>query len=164
MAGTRDRFALTEKQELFVEAFVGECEFDAISAYKAAGYNNNMKLYSAAMRVLASEPVKREIHKRLHESTFWLNESAVIDRLWKEGTTANAASARINALVWVGKHLGMWKEKEEKEVENTYNIINYSAPRETMIKDIENSPKVVEQKDKVSLPEGVSVLSYKEPK
>lgn len=156
-----DEFALTDLQERFVEYFIGECEFNAVEAYRRAGYKKDSYLYSAAMKVLDSPAVKRAIHERLNESTFWLNEQAVIERLWKEALTANAASARINALVWVGKHLGMWREKqEENNTSVTYNVINYGVDEKEVRQTIENTPEVELAKDKVKLPEGVQVLTY----
>ena len=101
---TKDKFNLTEKQESFVEAFIGECEFDPIGAYKAAGYSSRQMIYTQAMKTLNSEAVKRAIHQRMHESTFWLSEGVIIDRLFKEAMSASNPSARINALVWVGKY------------------------------------------------------------
>lgn len=165
MAGTKDKFELTDMQEKFVEAFIGECEFDPIAAYKAAGYSKTYNAYSAAMRVLDSEAVKRAIHKHLHESTFWINEGLVIQRLWHEAMNANTDSARINALVWIGKHLGMWQEKQKEESTGVnIQILNYTDDEKTKIKYIESVPGVEENKDKVSLPEGVQVLSYEQEK
>lgn len=165
MASTNDKFALTAKQEAFVEAFCGEAMFDPLKAYRIAGYATGKMNYSGAMNVLKSEAVIRAVHNRMNTSTFWINEGVIINRLFEEGITASNASARINALVWVGKHIGMWKDKAgEAEGGNTYNIINYATPEPVMQKTIEEVPQIEEKRDKVALPEGVQVLKFnKEP-
>ena len=156
---------LTELQENFVDAFLGECMFDPIKAYKAAGYADSSKIYVSAMKVLKSEAVKRAIHDRMKDmkTAWWLSEEVIVQELWKEAhdkDQGSSHSARINALVWIGKHLGMWQEKkEETEVKPTIVIQNYGAPKEDIEKEV-NSPEVVREKDKVSLPEGVQVLDY----
>ena len=155
---------LTEMQEKFVELFIGECQFDPIASYKGAGYKKAYNAYSAAMRVLNSEAVKLAIHTRLQDSTIWIQEEAVINRLWNEGLNASNASARINALVWVGKHIGMWREKVQEEQQTVYQVVNYGVPVEQMMKTIEEVPQIEEKKDDVVLPEGVTVLKFnKEP-
>ena len=162
---TRDKFNLTDKQELFVEAFIGECEFDPIGAYKAAGYSSQSMIYSQAMKTLNSEAVRRAIHQRMNSSTFWISEGVIIDRLFKEAMSASNPSARINALVWVGKHIGMWKDKDEKEEGGvTYNIVNYGASEKEMKKVIDAEPGVEKIQENTTLPEGVTVLQFNEPK
>jgi hypothetical protein len=154
------RTTRTVLEEAFVDAFTGECEFDPIKSFLAAGYESGSKnVYSSAMVVLGRDVVKKAIHARMHDSTFWLNEAAVISRLWKEGISANTASARVNALVWVGKNIGMWQEREEG-TDVVYNIVNYGTPVEKMVEAIEAKPEIEASKDRVELPEGVSVLSY----
>ena len=157
---------LTEKQELFVEAFLGECLFDPIKSYQAAGYSDTFQLYSSAQRVLKSEAVQHAIHARMKDmnTAWWINEEVVVQELWKEahekGRGASHA-ARINALVWIGKHLGMWQEKKEEEKDTRPNIqvINYGVPKEQLDKEL-SQPEVIAQKDKAELPEGVLLADY----
>lgn len=77
---------LTELQEKFVEAFLGEAYFDPIKAYYAAGYADTYKPYSQAMSVLNSKAVLNAIHKRMADMStkFWLSEDVVLQRLWKK--------------------------------------------------------------------------------
>lgn len=159
----KDDFALTELEEAFVTSFIGDAEFNPVMAWKAAGYQGSSHIYSAAMKVLSRERVRRAIHQRMNDSTFWINEGAVIDRLWKEGMEARTASARVNALVWVGKHLGMWKEKTQEDSQITYNVVNYNTPKDDMVKTIEAQPEVEDSRDKAVLPEGVALVSFAEP-
>ena len=158
--GTKDKFKLTEKQEAFVTAFIGEAGFDKDKAAAIARKSLNITEMKPG-KILESEAVQRAIHQRMDTSLFWLNEATVIDRLFKEGINANSASARVNALVWVGKHLGMWKEKEQSVHDGvTYNIVNYAQPEGKMLDEIKATPEVELNKDKAKLPEGVAVLSY----
>lgn len=156
---------LTPLQNKFVTAFLGECEFDAIESCRVAGYKSSSNPYSAAKHVLSSEAVRRAIHSRMHKSTAWLNEGIIVDRLFKEGMTAKSDSARINAFVWLGKHLGMWNDKlAEEESSITYNVVNYSVPQEAMLKEIAAKPDVEASRDLVALPEGVVIADYGDTK
>lgn len=159
---------LTELQEAFVDAFLGEALFDPLKAYNLAGYAESMKPYNEAMRVLRSKAVAHHIHKRLAEqdTDYWINESAVVQRLWKEAideSRGSSQAARINALVWVGKHLGMWQDKKDSQEDKQpiIQITNYGLDKQKVEKEL-NRPEVVEQKDKVSLPEGIVVANYAE--
>lgn len=159
---------LTELQEKFVEAFCGEALFNPIKAYEMAGYAHTTKPFASAMAVLNSKAVTHHIHLRLADmkTNYWLTEDIVLQRLWKEAIDEKRGSthaARINALVWIGKHLGMWQEKvEEKDSKPVINITNYGVSEEEMKKKINNTPEVEEVKDEVNLPEGVQVINYSE--
>ena len=161
-------YTLTELQDRFVESFLGDSLFDPVKAYYAAGYAESFKPYAEAMRILSSQAVVNAIHKRMAamDTKFWLNEDAVIRRLWKEATDegrGTSQAARINALVWIGKHIGMWQDKVESQEDKQpiINITNYGLD-EQRVKTELNRPEVVEQKDKVALPEGVLVTDYSE--
>lgn len=157
---------LTEKQEAFVDAFLSEENlFNPIRAYLAAGYAPNANNYREAMKVLNKKVVVREINRRMGEldTAFWINEKVIVRKLWEEATREGMGSsqaARINALVWIGKHIGMWKEKsEERDTTPQIQIIQYGMDGEKVEKEL-NRKEVVEQKDSVKLPEGVVLTSY----
>lgn len=159
--------ALTDLQEKFVDAFLGDCHLDPIKAYDEAGYAYSHNKYSEAMKVLNSETVSREINKRMadKDTSFWINENVVIKKLWAEATDYGSRSnqaARINALVWIGKHIGMWQEKtKEEDKAPQIQIIQYGIKEDQAEKEL-NKPEVVSQKDKVSLPEGVVLTDFSE--
>lgn len=161
---------LTEKEELFVESFIGDGRFDPLKAYEAAGYSYTYKPYSEAMTILKRPAVIREITERIAnpQGTPWINKGTIVQRLWEEATKEGRGSThagRINALVWIGKHLGMWQDKEaEKEKETSIQIIQYGVPEEKMKETIENIPEVEKKKDSVKLPEGVVVVDYNDGK
>jgi len=159
---------LTQKQEDFVDAFI-ESNFDPVQAFKAAGYSDSSGkwMYQKAIEQLRKPVIVNAIKERLTKASpaHWITEDQIISKLWKEATdygSKSSQAARINALVWIGKHFGMFQEKqkqEEKEV--TYNIINYSD-YEQIQKEV-NKPEVLEHKDKVVLPEGVVLADYSDP-
>lgn len=161
--------ALTELQTKFVDAFLSdECMLDPIRAYDKAGYACSYNKYSESMKILNSDAVVREINRRMGEldTAYWINEDIVIKKLWEEATDRGEKSsqaARINALVWIGKHIGMWQEKKEdqKETAPTIQIVQYGINQKEAEKEL-NRPEVVSEKDKVALPEGVVVTNYNE--
>ena len=152
------KLSLTAAQEAFVSAFIEEAELDKNEAARIA--NAAVGTSITAPTFLKSEAVQKAIHLRMVKSSLWLSEAAIIDRLFKEGMTANSASARVNALVWVGKHLGMWQEKEQEESQTVYNIVNYGTSEAEMAKVIEAKPEVESSIEQAVLPEGVAVLKY----
>lgn len=161
---------LTEMQERFVEAFLGESYFDPIRAYDAAGYNpNTYSKYSDSMKILHSDAVTREINQRMtnKDTAYWINDNIIIKQLWKEATDygdRSSQAARINALVWIGKHIGMWQEKQ-KEVDTRpiINITNYEIPEKEFNVAV-SDPKVIAEVDKVELFEGIVVEDYSHSK
>jgi hypothetical protein len=159
---------LTQKQEDFVEAFI-ENNFDPIKAFKAAGYADAAErwVYQKSLEQLRKPAIVRAIKERLTKASpaHWITEDQIISKLWREATDYSSKSsqgARINALVWIGKHFGMFQEKQKQDEKDvTYNIINYSDYKEIQ-KEV-NKPEVLEHKDGVTLPEGVVLTSYSDP-
>lgn len=157
---------LTEKQEKFIEYFLGECHLDPIKAYDAAGYAHTYNKYSEAMKILNSDSVVREINQRMadKDTAYWINDNIIVKKLWEEATDYSERStqaARINALVWIGKHIGMWQEKkeEEKDTRPVIQITNYGVPEEKF-KEEASKPEVEREIENVRLPEGVQILDY----
>lgn len=161
---------LNPQQELFVEAFCSSPTFNATQAAKDAGYSET-SAHIRGPKLLQNPRVQKAIDKRLEKrkTAFWLKENTVLEKLWEEATrTAGNAShaARINALVWLGKHIGMWREKveETEEAKITYNVINYSDGGELkgkVNKLVEENKEEVEENKNKELPEGVVLLNYK---
>ena len=160
---------MTQLQERFVEAFLGEAYFDPIKAYELAGYAmNGYNKYTDSMKILHSDAVTREINQRMvnKDTAYWISDNVIIKQLWKEATDygdRSSQAARINALVWIGKHIGMWKEKVQADEEQkpTIQIINYGLPVDKVQEEL-NRPEVVKESQKISLPEGVIIASYAE--
>lgn len=82
----------------------------------------------------------------------------IIEKLFKEAIREGAGSnhaARIQALVHLGKHLGMFQEKKE-DTTPIFNIINYSGTP-ISIENIEK-PEIIEVQDEV--PDNIYIESY----
>ena len=161
--------SLTPKEELFVEHYCGTAQFNATQAADMAGYKDKREGSVILNRPHVAQAVRSRIEERKQKS--WLSETQIMEKLWdeahKEGQGTSHA-ARINALVWLGKHLGMWQEKKEQQGETqiTYNIINYDndARVEKITNAIEDNREEVEANvESASLPEGVVIASYAEP-
>lgn len=159
---------MTQLQERFVEAFLGEAYFDPIKAYELAGYAmNGYNKYTDSMKILHSDAVTREINQRManKDTAYWISDNVIIKQLWKEATDygdRSSQAARINALVWIGKHIGMWQEKQQEiDTKPIINITNYGVPEEEFKKRA-SEPEVEKEVENVKLPEGVQVLDYSE--
>ena len=121
--------ALTQKRRDFVNAYVGPANFSVGEAAKIAGYSDRSEGYKALKDPEVQELVKEAT--TFAQETTWLSQNKILEKLWeeahKEGQGCTQA-ARIQALVHLGKHIGMWQEKtEEREAQITYNIINYNS-------------------------------------
>ena len=162
---------MTQLQERFVEAFLGEAYFDPIKAYELAGYNlTTYNKYTDSMKVLHSDAVTREINQRMadKDTAYWISDNVIIKQLWKEATDygdRSSQAARINALVWIGKHIGMWQEKQKEEADTRpiINITNYEIPEKEFNIAV-SDPKVIAEVDKVELFEGIVVEDYSHSK
>lgn len=154
---TIDSHKLSPLQEAFVSAFIGPAELDKTIAAKMASDEIGKKLLpSDALKV---KKVQRAIHLRMNASTGWINEGTIIQKLYEEAVNGNTAASRVNALVWIGKHIGMWQDKVEKEAAPVYNIINYGDAKVDLPKVIE-AEKITDEQKQVALPEGVSLTTY----
>lgn len=162
---------MTQLQERFVEAFLGEAYFDPIKAYELAGYAmNGYNKYTDSMKILHSDAVTREINQRManKDTAYWISDNVIIKQLWKEATDygdRSSQAARINALVWIGKHIGMWQEKQKEEADTRpiINITNYEIPEKEFNIAV-SDPKVIAEVDKVELFEGIVVEDYSHSK
>ena len=162
---------MTQLQERFVEAFLGEAYFDPIKAYELAGYSlTTYNKYTDSMKVLHSDAVTREINQRMadKDTAYWISDNVIIKQLWKEATDygdRSSQAARINALVWIGKHIGMWQEKQKEEADTRpiINITTYEIPEKEFNTAI-NNPEVISEVDKIELSEGIIVEDYSHSK
>jgi len=165
--------ALTDQEKIFIDAYCGEAEFKAKEAAKIAKYVHPERM---GYEVLKRKAVSKAIQDRLDTKarTAWYSQEDIQKALWEEVNTkegrGNTQAARISALVWLGKSIGMWNEvqqkqklleEQRKEPQIQYNIINYanSLPSEDDIKDVIDAEKnsVEEQ---LSLPEGIEIINY----
>lgn len=94
--------------------------------------------------------IQKEIQRRQEINKFRVpyDESYIIEKLMKEVENEdNRGSERIQAIVWLGKHIGMFKEKEVKEQSSTttYNIINYSPQDKKIEKVVKENKRLIEE-------------------
>lgn len=162
------KIPLKSQEQLFVDAYCGPANYNGKKAWELV-FNEDPTYYNElSARVLLKKPnVQSAIKKHQEKLSKKMNitEIDVLNRLWEEanaygqGTNHNA---RITALVWIGKHLGMWAEKP-KQVEQqsvTYNIVNYST-----VENPDNNQKLIEVKqedviEENDIPSNVSITSY----
>lgn len=161
---------LSAQERLFIEAYTGPANYNKIKALEAAypAHINNKKTWkeSEANQVLARPHVANYLrkHQESVSKEFHLSEVDILNRLWMEATREDEKaqhSARISALVWLGKHLGMFQEKKSEQsgpASITYNVVNYSGyqKQETVIE----SEVVTEENPK--LPANVKIKGWDE--
>lgn len=163
---------LTPKQRRFVEHYTGPDRGNAIQSAKKAGYGAGMA--SELMRnekVLAAIEEENEKQRR----TLFFQEQDILERLWIEATREGKGSnhnGRIQALVYLGKHIGMWEDKSKALIEAekkgggniTYNVINFSEARKQELENkvihaIEDNKEEVE-KSKDNILDGIIITEY----
>lgn len=136
---------LSPRQKLFVEAYC--THFSPSKAYVEAGFNNSAHKSTRAYELLQKPQVATAIEARLanKKKTFRIREDEILEGLYKEATNESARpSERIQAWVQIGKHLGMFREKEQQKEGNvTYNVINYNSHSPMIEKKTEEAIKVL---------------------
>ncbi len=162
---------LPPKQRRYVELYTGPGRGNATQCAKDAGYRPG-----ASIELMKNEKILNAIMEQndLQRKQMFYVEQDILEALWTEaqkegkGTSQNG---RIQALVYLGKHIGMWddkskalKEAQEKRDQGgiTYNIINFSDEKKTelenkVIEAVEDNRADVEKS--ISLP-GVIIENY----
>ena len=109
----------------------------------------------------ARENVQFHINLGLQQQAeaFQLSPEKIIERLYieavREGPGSNHA-ARITALTQLGKHYGLFQDKQKEEKGFTFNIVNYSSPSSINTITVDSlEPERLEE-----LPEGVEITEY----
>lgn len=168
----------TPKQRAFAEAYCNEARgsvakaYESVAemgvaklkqketdpeAYKGYTYRQGYIMLNHPMTLKAIGDVKLRKSR-----SFWLSEEDILSGLYKEAINIEDKStqaARIQAWVWLGKHIGMFGEASKSKALNTaeaankgstYNIINYqsTSPDESM-KVVSEEQKIVDGVNKV---------------
>jgi len=165
----------TQKQIRFASAYCNEARGVVATAYEMVADIGPLKL---KQKVEAPEKYKKYLSaqgyamlnhpmtlqaiddvKTKKKRTFWLGEEEILSGLYNEATNLEDKStqaARIQAWVWLGKHIGMFGDASKNKslltaqgndaTKNgpTYNIINY------------NNNKTTDQSDSNLIIEGVT--------
>lgn len=154
---------LTEMQARYVDAYFGEAKGKMKEAYRLARggkAGSPQQIY----KMHHHENVQAAVlaRKELRSALSWLAEDDVLEGLQKEATNfeSGTAMSRISAWVWIGKHLGMWKEKKEEVQEATTNVSVVSYGNVTVKKD--ESVEIVEKAPEVSsvVPDNVKIVNF----
>lgn len=123
---------LTELESKFVEFYCTEANSVATEAARLAGYSDLSAKKAASL--LRKPKIAQAIDdwRENRAKRFRISPNQIMERMWEEanfyGEGATHAG-RINALVNLGKQLGLFEQKkveQAKNIGNTYNIINYS--------------------------------------
>lgn len=161
---------LSAQERLFLDAYTGPANYNKMKALDAAypANINHKKVHkeAEANAILARPHVAHQL--KLHQDSvskkFHMSEEDILNRLWTEATREDDKaqhSARISALVWLGKHLGMFQEKKQ-EVSGpssvTYNVVNYSSA--ASIREEKEVSSVREEATPNLLPTGLTIKNF----
>jgi phage terminase small subunit len=153
---------ITDKQQVWMHNYV--LSYNATDAARKAGYANPVEDGQRNLRNKEIAKMIRAHFEELKDSSFY-NESVIIQNLWREALNegpGSTHSARITALVWLGKHIGMWQDRIKETAEDkkiVYNIVNYNTLQE---KITENKDDIEKEKQRIeeNIPEGIEIADY----
>ena len=185
----------TPKMRLFASIYCGEAKGVGSKAYELSTVMSPPKLLQKeenpkafakycsdkAYELLQDErtlvAIKEEKSKK--NKAFWLSEEDILSGLYMEATNVEVKSsqaARIQAWVWLGKHIGMFSptegrgaiNAEAKQAANaapTYNIVQYNTITPTKIEEGVHSANISKE-DQEPIPIentlDISITDYKE--
>jgi phage terminase small subunit len=158
---------LTDKEARFVEFYCTDANGVATEAARMAGYTSESA--RGAGKLLKKEHIARAIDawRENRARRFRIAPNQILERMWEEanffGDGATHAG-RINALVNLGKQMGLFEQKkldQAKNVGNTYNIINYSDA-DPMTKKVTEAIKTKEKEvvEALEHQQDIEVLDY----
>lgn len=173
---------LTDQQIMFAEYYVTTANFNAAEAARQAGYSDS-DISNRAYKMLQNPQIIEIIQEKLErkKAVAFYSEEDILRKMYEEATNYSEGAShasRINALVWLGKHIGMWNDKlKEKElaVQNqggpaSITIINYStgeSPKENLkekiINEVHEHEEEVQQAQK-AFPQEIEIADYSEDK
>ena len=149
--------SLTHIEKLYVRSYLSSLSH--IHAHKTVA--PLLKNHSNDNPFSRKEAVQFHISQALQERAegLLLTPEIIIEKLFKEATLYGAGSnhaARIQALTQLGKHLGLFKEKEE-EKRPIFNIINYGESSISIEKKEEESASIETIEE---LPDNILISDY----
>lgn len=111
---------LTPKQQLFVEAYLGEANGNGTKAARLAGYKGNDKTLGVIATENLSKPsIASRVRERLTEATKGMNADEVLSELAKiarmdaDHPDPKAVQNKVRALELLGKYHKLFTEKQE---------------------------------------------------
>lgn len=154
---------LTPKQKEFFDIYVQTRAINPIQKQLGWSWKDLSLVYSS----VGVQKALKEYNENIQETSAY-NAAVIVDKLWLEyNDQETPKNVKINILVMLGKHIGMWantvSQKDKKTVGNTtYNIVNYGAVKEEIDKNKTEVEKVKDQE--LDIPEGVTLADYTETK
>ena len=113
---------MNDKRRAFVREYL--IDLNATQAAKRAGYSDRTA-YSQGQRLLKDAEIQQAVQtakeERAHDTG--LSAQMVIDGLRREAEGAASDAARVAAWAHLGKHLGMFVERQEQSGQMTIRII-----------------------------------------
>jgi hypothetical protein len=151
--------SLSALEKLYVRAYLSSLSH--ISAHRTT--QPELKNHFSDNQFSRKESVQFHISLGLQEKAEALSISPeiILEKLFKEATREGPGSnhaARIQALTQLGKHLGLFKEKEESQAP-VFNIINYGL-NEKLIHLEEKEETPTEELE--NIPENILISNYTE--
>ena len=143
---------LTELQARYVDAYMGEAKGVGKEAYRLArGGKAGSSQQVYAMHHHDTVQAALKARRDLRKATSWLVEDDVLKGLYAEATNFDIGGtpmSRISAWVWIGKHLGMWKDKKDEEKDTgpaKISVVSYgnvTVKKDDTIEIREEAPEI----------------------
>lgn len=118
-----------------------------------------------ARRVYGSKGFQEALaeHNDALKDVTMYNEAVIIDKLWHEyNDPETPKNVKVNVLVMLGKHIGMWAnvtKKEETKNTYTYNIVNYAQVKDEIEQNREEVERVKDEPEFDGI-EGIEIIDY----
>lgn len=121
---------LNELEKLYVRTYLHTLSHPRAHEAVSPGINRGKEDNPYSRRHSVQFNIRKELQKKAESLT--LDPEKIIEMLYNEATSLGAGTnqaARVTALTLLGKHLGMFKEKSDKE-NIQINILSYQSPGE----------------------------------
>ena len=161
---------LTATEQLFCSRIANDPSLTEISVVadlwpKLKDHKKKLVLLKRRPEVL--EAIQR--HADINAYTASYSHQDVVDALWAEANMVGRGTnqtARIQALVWLGKHIGTFsntvggkEDKGEVDQGNVFNIVNYKTHNASLEQSVQHAvEKLIPEA--VEIPEGLTITTY----
>ena len=156
------------EEEIFIQEYISSPSTSVVDIVKAV-YPDIKSPKVKAKTLSSRDDIAYEIHRRQEILKYKVTytQSDIIDRLWIEATDSKSsnATARINALQLLGKHIGMFAPENSASNKGkggtTINVISYKAsPPRSETEDSE--PKQIETIEPIKTVGKFATVDYSE--
>jgi hypothetical protein len=140
---------LSDIERLYVKTYLHTLSHPRAHEAVSPGINKGKEDNPYSRRHAVQFNIRKELQKRAESLT--LDPEKIIEMLYNEATSLGAGTnqaARVTALTLLGKHLGMFKEKSDKE-NIQINILTYGAPEIVPIEADTSGSELLEFEEKI---------------